>query len=180
MPLTLADRVVLDDEVFKYVTSSTFCNLIGAPRSWRTDSFWYRQSARPSLRVFILKELNAAGGSGLACETMSGPCGKKKIALSQVWRNFHVHRLSPTITSGWQSCLDTLQVSQAASDVSDLTLQLVLKRLMHAVVKQMTTSPSTSIRCTPHCLTNREGNAVRYMAGYVVMKLRKKYRKHRL
>ena len=64
--------------------------------------------------------------------------------------------------------------------MSDLTLQLVLKRLMHTVVKQMTTSPSTSIRCTPHCLTNREGNAVRYMAGYVVMKLRKKYRKHHL
>ena len=71
MPLTSADRVVLDGEVFKYVTSSTSCNLIGAPRSWRTDSFWYRQSARPSLRVFILKELNAAGGSGLACETNS-------------------------------------------------------------------------------------------------------------
>ena len=35
------------------------------------DPDWHRQSPRPSLRVFILKELNAAGGSGLACETSS-------------------------------------------------------------------------------------------------------------
>ena len=64
--------------------------------------------------------------------------------------------------------------------MSDLTLQLVLKRLMHAVVKQMTTSPSTAIRCSPQVLNSREENAVRYMAGYVVMKLRKKYREHSL
>ena len=112
-------------------------------------------------------------------ECVSGPCGKK-IALSQVWRNFHIHRLSPSIRSAWQSCIGTLQVSQDAFNVSDLTLQLVLKRLMHAIVKQMTSSPSTSIRCTPQALTSREENAVRYMAGYVVMKLRKKYREHSL
>ena len=54
------DLVVQD---FKRVTSLAFCNLIGPPRSVRADLKWYRQSPRPSLRVFILKELNAAVGA---------------------------------------------------------------------------------------------------------------------
>ena len=33
------------------------------------DSNGYRQWARPSLRAFILKELNAAECEGLACKT---------------------------------------------------------------------------------------------------------------
>ena len=55
----------------------------------------------------------------------------------------HVARLSPGITSAWQSCLTSLRddLPQKASDVSDITLQVVLKRLMHAVVKQLTHSP---------------------------------------
>ena len=112
-------------------------------------------------------------------ECVSGTCGKK-IALSQVWRNFHIHRLSPSLRFAWQSCIHTLQLSQDAFNVTDPTLQLILKRLMHAVVKQMTTSSSTSIRCTPQPLNSREENAVRYMAGYVVVKLRKKYCEHSL
>ena len=38
-------------------------NQISPPRCWRRDSKRYRQLARPSLRVFILKELNAAVGA---------------------------------------------------------------------------------------------------------------------
>ena len=54
-------RKVVQD--FKCMTSLAFCNLIGPPRSVRADPKWYRQSPRPSLRVFILKELNAAVGA---------------------------------------------------------------------------------------------------------------------
>ena len=71
--LNLTNKVDLVAQTFKSVTSFVFCNLIGAPRSWCTDPKRYRQSPRPSLRVFILKELNAAGGSGLACETIPVP-----------------------------------------------------------------------------------------------------------
>jgi hypothetical protein len=49
-------------EEFKRVTSLAFCNLIGPPRSGCVDPKQYRQSPRPSLRVFILKELNTAVG----------------------------------------------------------------------------------------------------------------------
>ena len=44
--------------------SNSYCNImIGLPKSWRTDSKWYRQSSRPSLHVFILQELNTAEGA---------------------------------------------------------------------------------------------------------------------
>ena len=35
----------------------------GPPKSWHTDPKQYRQSPRPSLRVFTLQELNAAEGA---------------------------------------------------------------------------------------------------------------------
>ena len=106
----------------------------------------------------------------------------RKNKISEIWRNFHVARLSPAITSAWQFCLTSLQdnLPPKTSDISDITLQVVLKRLMHAVVKQLTRAPSASNKCTPQGLTDREENAIRYMAGYVIVKLRKKYRKHSL
>ena len=60
--LNSSNKVDLVAQTFKRVTSLALCNLIGAPRSWRMDPKRYRQSPRPSLRVFILKEPNAAEG----------------------------------------------------------------------------------------------------------------------
>ena len=37
--------------MLKHVTSHTFCNLIGVPRSWCTDTKRHRQSPRPFLHV---------------------------------------------------------------------------------------------------------------------------------
>ena len=64
--VNLSNGTDLVAQAFKYMTSHVFCNLIGLPRSWCTDPKWYRQSPRPSLRMFILKELMLQGGvSGL-------------------------------------------------------------------------------------------------------------------
>ena len=60
--LNSSNKVDLVAQSFKCVTSLSFCNLIGPPKSWRTDPKRYGQSPRLSLRVFILKELNAACG----------------------------------------------------------------------------------------------------------------------
>ncbi len=102
---------------------------------------------------------------------VSGPCG---MALSQVQRNFHVCRLSPVIRARWNSCIGMLHIilSQGVSRVSGVTFQLILKRLMHTVVKQMVV-PSNLTLTAPLSLTNTEENVVRYVAGYVVMKLKK-------
>ena len=60
--VNLSNEADLVAQKFEYVMSYVFCNLIGPPRSWRMDPKWYRQSPRPSLHMFILKELNAAEG----------------------------------------------------------------------------------------------------------------------
>ena len=93
---------------------------------------------------------------------VSGPCGKKRIALTQVWRNFHVHTLSPTIKATWNACISALHLSPDVSKVGELTLQLIL-HLMHVVVKQMVT-PILESKTTPSHeivpLTERDENVV--------------------
>ena len=61
--LNSKSKVDLVGQEFKHVTSLTFCNLIGALRPWRMDLKWYGQSPRPSLHIFIPKELNAVEGA---------------------------------------------------------------------------------------------------------------------
>lgn len=51
-----------------------------------------------------------------------------KIAMSTLWRNFHVLRLSPKTRAMWHSCVVTLNLPREVLDVSDVTLQIVLKR----------------------------------------------------
>ena len=50
--------------------------------------------------------------------------------------------------------------------MSDLTQQLVLKQVMHTIIKQVTSTTSESVS-SPQPLTDREENVIRYMAGYV-------------
>lgn len=106
---------------------------------------------------------------------VSGPCERKRVALSQVWRNFHLSRLSSVIRARWNSCISMLYVSPNASKESELTLQLIFKRLMHALVKQMVSSSNKAVKTTPLAgLSEKEENVVRYVAGYMVMKPKKK------
>ena len=63
-------KIDLVAQEFKRMTSLAFCNLIGPPWSEHADPKRYRQSPRPFLCVFILKELaTRCGRSDLACET---------------------------------------------------------------------------------------------------------------
>ena len=92
----------------------------------------------------------------------------RKSKLSEICRQaFAWHHLGMAILLDFITGLSSSEM-----------LQVVLKRLMYAVVKQLTHSPSASNKCTPRALTDREENAMRYMARYIIVKLRKKYRKH--
>ena len=64
--LNLTNEADLVVQTFKCVKSFAFFNLIGAPRSWRTDPKQYRRSPRPSLHIFIPKRTRCCRGSGLA------------------------------------------------------------------------------------------------------------------
>ena len=51
--VNLSNEADLVAQTFKYVTSYAFCNLIGPPKSWRTDPKRYRQSPRPSFSACL-------------------------------------------------------------------------------------------------------------------------------
>jgi hypothetical protein len=97
---------------------------------------------------------------------------KGKIKLSTVWRKFHILRLSPSIMSVWKLCVPPAEPN--TTQVSNIVLQVIIKRMFSDVIQQMTTAKS-SASLPVQLLSVREENVVRYVAGYVVYKLRKRY-----
>lgn len=104
--------------------------------------------------------------------------GGGSIPMSRVWRNFHILRLSDSVKSAWETCIAVLQLPSDVLAVSDLTLQLILKRMFQEVVQQMTVKSTTSASASLPLLqlTAREENITRHMAGYVIVKMKKKYK----
>ena len=87
----------------------------------------------------------------------------KTVPLSRVWRNFHAMRLSSRIRSLWQSCLSSIQLPQDFPKVSDLVLQIILTRTMHALVSQMKSGIEKVPQPQIADLTVREQNVIRYL-----------------
>ena len=99
---------------------------------------------------------------------------KGKVSLTKLWRNFHLLRLSATTQNQWQSCVRIFGMSKDILTISETTLQLVLKRTMESVVQQITESKLPHSRPqVPTDLSIRELNVIRYIAGYVVLKMKK-------
>lgn len=112
---------------------------------------------------------------------------QSSISVAKLWKHFHKIRFSLEIQRSWENLLTTLQFSTSVKVETNLALQLLLDRLMKAIISRATaaasstsstpSSTSTPSSQAPQVLTMRERNVVRYIAGYVVMKLRKKHLK---
>ncbi len=85
-----------------------------------------------------------------------------KIPISKVWRNFHLLRLSSAIKVMWKSCTALLKLPEEVEKVSEVTLQLVLRRMMDSVIQQLSSSDNTCSRPLPThvCLSLRECNVL--------------------
>ena len=99
----------------------------------------------------------------------TGKANKRRMKLSVFWKNFHALRLSPSIQSAWHACVTSLSLPEAAEH---MTLQVILKRLIGKTI-QATTAVSPEPKAQE--LTRREENVIRYMCGYVVLKIKKKF-----
>lgn len=97
---------------------------------------------------------------GLLCCNKSK---KRRIKLFQFWRKFHVMRLSPTIRDALQECVDSLNLNNSIKNIT-----------MHEA--NITTVNAISVNVEG--MTVREENVVRYVAGYVVCKVKKKFSEH--
>ena len=101
---------------------------------------------------------------------------KNKISFSKVWRNFHVLRLSTNLKMKWEACVNSLNLTDDIVHVSDIVLQLILKRMMSCIIRELTSTnspPAAAVQVVAPSV--RELNIIRYIAGYVVLKLKKKF-----
>ena len=92
------------------------------------------------------------------------PSKKNTVILSSVWRNFHCLRLSTNIKCQWMIHFRALHLSEELplAKLSDMVLQVILTRMMRAVINQVKSSESTAMSSiTPLELTMRVKNAIR-------------------
>jgi len=90
-------------------------------------------------------------------------------AIGELWAKFHRLRLHPVILSSWEQFVKDASIK---GDEVHLTLQLVIDRLLKQLINQQA-KVTTQKSFTSHQLTVREQNTIRYMAGYVVIKLKR-------
>ena len=98
-------------------------------------------------------------------------------AQASVWSSFHKLRCSRHIVEQWNSFV-TSNIAPEESEASHLGIQMLMDRMMKLLIKSQVeeaSERSSMTSCQP--INEMESNAIRYMAGYVAVKLLKKYRK---
>ena len=69
------------------------------------------------------------------CRIVKKSTEKSLIQMAKLWRSFHLLRLSTSIKSAWDGCIETFDLTEDVQAASNLALQVVLKRLFQAVIK---------------------------------------------
>ena len=95
----------------------------------------------------------------------------------KLWGEFQLTRLSRPLLEQFYKL--TASISSQKVDV-DVAFQLIIGRCMKLIVEKATRSLKLKNAVAPiatpvETISLREKNAIRYMAGYVMMKLRKKF-----
>ena len=103
----------------------------------------------------------------------------KKLKLpsasrAYIWASFHQLRCKVEIKQGWNKFL---LKSSGCPRVAHLALLLVLDRILKQILADQAHRVRRTQVTTVTKLTPMESNAVRYMAGYVALKLLKQFKK---
>lgn len=99
------------------------------------------------------------------------------VAQAAVWSAFYRLRERKDILQAWTKFIEA-NIPVAHRIEHQLALQVILDRVLKKLIanKSVAVAPATE-QHTVQSLTYCESNAVRYMAGYVAVKLLKRYRK---
>ena len=101
------------------------------------------------------------------------------VAHAVFWTAFHQLRQDEHLKGSWHR-FPTDKVPTNHHQDNQLALQLLLDRLLKAVIKttaEKKETSSSSVQIRPLTAMELEYNAIRYMAGYVTVNLLKKYKK---
>lgn len=97
----------------------------------------------------------------------------RKRWREKMWKDFHQTRLSTRFTSSWSELLATItgntdKIELLSQHITDIIFQAMLSSSL---------KPSTTIATQSVDITPTEENALRYISGYVISKLKKRIAK---
>ena len=106
--------------------------------------------------------------------------GQQKIpstAKGHMWSAFHKCRCDPNLHKLWSTFIECSLPAHVHCQETQLVLQLLLDRIMKKLLENKAKETKTlDDPEPPQPLSSPERNAIRYMAGYVAIKLLKKFR----
>ena len=96
----------------------------------------------------------------------------------KVWSSFHEICTDSNLFEKWEMYLAKYTHTTVNGDVARFALQLLMDRAVKAIIRNKATSTRAAASHTRLVvLSNCEKSAIRYMAGYVIIKLKKKFLK---
>ena len=100
-------------------------------------------------------------------------------AKASIWAIFHQIRGNEQIAGKWRSFIATIPSSSGVQE-SALCLQLIFDRMLKGLISskaEACTAPPTTAASGGRPIDMMESNTIRYMAGYIAVKLLKKFKK---
>ena len=94
--------------------------------------------------------------------------------MGKVWSSYHRFRFDAQVATKWTKLLDCLRIGEV--EEADLACQLLLDRSLKRLIANHKKAIQKTVSGVS-VLTMRERNAIRYMVGYVIVKLKKKFGK---
>ena len=100
--------------------------------------------------------------------------------LGKVWKNFHKLRFNSEVHHSWQNLLTSIQAPPPLLNEAELLCQLLLDRLLKSFISEEISQLQSPSLPPPHKSTTdlniREKNIIRYIAGYIIRKLKNRYK----
>ena len=96
--------------------------------------------------------------------------------MGKVWGQFHKVHFDSTLHHRWTTYLGNMVVPPPLKVEASFTLQLLLDRLLKRLINILAVDSKPTVTANQEVtLTHREQNAIRYMTGYVAVKLKKRF-----
>ena len=148
-----------------------------SPRGKRLEKMLYTMENMGSNEQFTSFSVHLVQAA-YSCISSASQQKLPTAAQGTLWTSFHHVRCSEELQRVWDVFV-TQFPDQTQCQESDFVLQLLIDRTMKMLLLNKAKTEKSSETATRNVrpLTCLEQNAVRYMAGYVALKLLKKYRK---
>lgn len=102
---------------------------------------------------------------------------KPSVAITTVWKSFHKLRFSSEVHHSWQNLLACLDATPLLVSEENVLCQMLLDRLMKVYISKQRSQLQEDSPSQPTITLNfREKNVVRYIAGYIIRKLKDRYK----